>query len=469
MRDLKIVFSMILLMVFAIGVQADDLRDSLFGKVDKALAQANEVDGSVLTPVSYGEARKLYLRATEAYEKGRKIDRIKADLLEATEYFNKSVKGVELAAVTFPAAIEARKDALAAKADEYAVELWADASQSFAVAAKRLEGGNVKTARKKSAEAEELFRNAELAAIKANYLTETRALIKQAKRDKVDRYAPKTLAQAEKLLASAERALSENRYDIDQPRSIAREAKYEANHAVQIAKLVIPVEKGKVETEDLVLALEAPIVEIASSLDLVAELDGQSANPIKSIMDRIATLKSESYELGEAKASLSQLETEISYLEERMGMQNERIDRQEKRRARLAKVDALFTDQEAIVLTKGNDVLVRMVGVSFSPGKSTIDPKYFGLLAKVQKALDIFPGSPVTIEGHTDSFGGDNVNLQLSRKRADAVRAYLLANMKRTNMSILAEGFGETKPIGNNETAEGRSNNRRIDLVIKTQ
>ncbi|MCB0294734.1 MAG: OmpA family protein, partial [Calditrichaeota bacterium] len=94
-------------------------------------------------------------------------------------------------------------------------------------------------------------------------------------------------------------------------------------------------------------------------------------------------------------------------------------------------------------------------------------PKFFSLLTKVQNAIRTFPESNLTIEGHTDSFGSDSQNLALSEKRAEAVRQYLLANMSNLNPDrVLAVGYGESKPIANNETREGREKNRRIDIVI---
>jgi outer membrane protein OmpA-like peptidoglycan-associated protein len=70
------------------------------------------------------------------------------------------------------------------------------------------------------------------------------------------------------------------------------------------------------------------------------------------------------------------------------------------------------------------------------------------------------------VEGHTDSYGSDASNLNLSQERADAVKAYLLANMSMDPSRIEAIGYGESKPIANNETAEGRAKNRRIEIVI---
>jgi OOP family OmpA-OmpF porin len=75
----------------------------------------------------------------------------------------------------------------------------------------------------------------------------------------------------------------------------------------------------------------------------------------------------------------------------------------------------------------------------------------------------------VTIEGHTDSYGGDDLNQKLSEDRANAVRQYFIANMNLKAEDVEAVGYGESRPIANNETPEGRARNRRIDIVIQTQ
>ena len=121
------------------------------------------------------------------------------------------------------------------------------------------------------------------------------------------------------------------------------------------------------------------------------------------------------------------------------------------------------------MLRDGNDVIVRLVGLSFDVGKSVIKPEHFGLLTKVQNAINTFPDCKISVEGHTDSHGSDVLNLSLSQERADAVMAYLVANMSIDSSRIEAVGYGESNPIANNETAEGRAKNRRIDIVIHPQ
>jgi OmpA-OmpF porin, OOP family len=88
------------------------------------------------------------------------------------------------------------------------------------------------------------------------------------------------------------------------------------------------------------------------------------------------------------------------------------------------------------------------------------------LLRKMQAAIDVFPGSHVEVQGHTDAFGADEANMRLSEQRAQAVQQYLLANMQLRSVTVDAVGYGETVPLANNETPEGRLRNRRIDLLI---
>jgi outer membrane protein OmpA-like peptidoglycan-associated protein len=75
------------------------------------------------------------------------------------------------------------------------------------------------------------------------------------------------------------------------------------------------------------------------------------------------------------------------------------------------------------------------------------------------------PALKLEIDGHTDSDGADAANLDLSQKRADSVRTYLVANYKIDTSRLSTKGLGETKPIDANTTPEGKANNRRVEFV----
>ena len=123
-----------------------------------------------------------------------------------------------------------------------------------------------------------------------------------------------------------------------------------------------------------------------------------------------------------------------------------------------------FGDGE-FVFRQGDTVILRLVGLSFDSGASKIKPENFDLLAKVEKAIDVFPRSELIIEGHTDSHGGDDLNQTLSQERAESVQQYMINAMRIPTYRLIATGYGETRPVASNETEAGRARNRRIDIV----
>ncbi len=70
------------------------------------------------------------------------------------------------------------------------------------------------------------------------------------------------------------------------------------------------------------------------------------------------------------------------------------------------------------------------------------------------------------IEGHTDSTGSKELNERLSQERAESIEKYLVANSLIPDEKISAKGLGDSKPISTNKTPEGRSQNRRVDVII---
>jgi len=111
-----------------------------------------------------------------------------------------------------------------------------------------------------------------------------------------------------------------------------------------------------------------------------------------------------------------------------------------------------------LVLQLPNDVL-------FDTGSSTLKPATREKLAKISGIVLAHPGLTLQIEGHTDSVGGDQMNQQLSERRADSVRDFLISQGV-AGSSVSAQGFGKTRPVASNDTAEGRQKNRRVELVV---
>jgi outer membrane protein OmpA-like peptidoglycan-associated protein len=110
-------------------------------------------------------------------------------------------------------------------------------------------------------------------------------------------------------------------------------------------------------------------------------------------------------------------------------------------------------------------LIVNMSDVLFDTGRYTLKPNTQISLAKVSGILQAYPGLKVQVEGYTDSVGSDAYNQKLSENRADAVRDFLVTQGVQTD-NISATGYGKSKPVADNATAQGRSQNRRVNLVV---
>lgn len=111
--------------------------------------------------------------------------------------------------------------------------------------------------------------------------------------------------------------------------------------------------------------------------------------------------------------------------------------------------------------------------VLFEFGKSEVRPEAEQSLQKVAVVLSQFPDGRVSIRGYTDAKGSPEANLALSRKRAAAVKSWLVKKGEATDALITTEGFGEQNPVAENKNADGSDNpsgrqqNRRVEITVE--
>jgi OOP family OmpA-OmpF porin len=472
----------LLLGVLALGAASalaqNELRSTFFKDADAARAAADAVDAEWLAPRTYERGMREYQDAEQALQRGRNIDYVRTNAAEAANYFTDAAKAAQLAKTALAQALKSRQDAANAQAPKLSPELWEDAQNRFADAIRYLEGGNLKSAKRREVEATTLYRDAELVAIKAKYLGETRQLLSEADRRRVGRYAPITLGKAKQLLADAERELNENRYDTDLPRSLAQQANYEAKHAIYLSEIVLKVRDKDLTPEQLVLEWEKHYRAVAGAADIIPDMHDGPERLTAELVGFIEELRAEKQALEQENADnqlrLADMEEELRVLDERLGGATaertaliQRIEAQERIKEQFEQVERMFNNDEARVFRQGNTIIMRLVGLTFDSGSAQLKPTNFDLLAKVEKAIDVFPRSELIIEGHTDSHGGDDLNQKLSQDRAESVQQYMINAMRIPSYRLIATGYGETRPVASNETASGRERNRRIDIVIK--
>ena len=111
------------------------------------------------------------------------------------------------------------------------------------------------------------------------------------------------------------------------------------------------------------------------------------------------------------------------------------------------------------------DRIVIKQQVHFATAKWKVLPDSYALLDQVVQVLRDQPAMRLSIEGHTDSVGGEAMNMKLSQARAEAVRDYLVKKGVATER-LEAVGFGPTKPIASNKSETGRARNRRTEFRI---
>jgi outer membrane protein OmpA-like peptidoglycan-associated protein len=130
-------------------------------------------------------------------------------------------------------------------------------------------------------------------------------------------------------------------------------------------------------------------------------------------------------------------------------------------RSRLATQLNLFLDTR----DSARGLIVNMSDVLFDTGQYSLRTGAREKLARISGILLLYPSLKLEVEGHTDSVGSDELNMQLSEHRASSVRDFLVQSGIVTS-SIASRGFGESRPVATNDTSAGRQQNRRVELIV---
>jgi outer membrane protein OmpA-like peptidoglycan-associated protein len=112
-----------------------------------------------------------------------------------------------------------------------------------------------------------------------------------------------------------------------------------------------------------------------------------------------------------------------------------------------------------------SEVSSKSYSIEFQTGSAIIKPSSYKLLDEIFQSAVVAEGLKLGVYGHTDNSGSDEVNIPLSEKRANAVRDYMMKKGLKA-ARIEAKGYGSTKPIADNSTEDGKSKNRRVEVVL---
>ncbi len=454
-----------LLILNAVNIRAQEAsKSSIFDRCDHLLEELQKKNASFLSPQTYEKVLKIYKKASREYDKEKPdITRVTKYLRECESLALEALKNVDTAQKILGFSLEIRNKALEAGAPQFATKLWEKGEKKLKDAAEELEDDDADDAKEEAQKACEHYKQARLEALKNNILSEARNALRSARQEDASELCPNTFNAARDAIKETEGQIIENPDDLTAIRQKADQAAYLARHAVFLAKQVKTIRKNNENAEMLFLKFEDILSTIAEPFNYQPQFDRGFGKPVETIVAYIANLKKEQKRLMNENDSLR---SALTTLQERESGISEALRKKMELEEKIRKIKSLFSKNEAEVRVQDANLLIRLSGLKFAPGQAIIQPEYFSLLTKVQRAIHEFPKSYIVVQGHTDATGNAYKNKLLSQKRAQAVKEYLQANLALDANQIQAMGMGDQKPIASNKTAEGRAKNRRIDIFI---
>lgn len=270
------------------------------------------------------------------------------------------------------------------------------------------------------------------AAVAPRELEDAREAFHKAKDGPAGKYALAQLEEAKQALQAAEAAYNEG--EEDETKDLA----YIAERRAQLASAAGTLEEAKKERADVLAAVEKA-------------REAHQRHTERRLTEAERALEEKERKAREANAKLDE-ET------------RRRKEAERKAAAALASLEELAKVKEearGVVITLSGSVL-------FASGKHELLPIAQSKLEEVVKALNEQGYKSILVEGHTDARGSDSANLILSERRAEAVRSFMVSRGIEAS-KISSQGIGEARPIASNDSADGRANNRRVELVVQPE
>ncbi|WP_200375858.1 OmpA family protein [Thiocystis violacea] len=266
-----------------------------------------------------------------------------------------------------------------------------------------------------------------------------------------------SLSEREARLATAESGLEAARTAAAR---LDEESSQLADAGTRIQSLESSLEEARARAEQTQAALREQLAEAN------ARLASAETRPEPAVPATAEPSPADIEALASATARIQALETELN--EARSQARSEEAAGGQDLAAELAQLRALqagFAELNGTYTDRGLLVRLAEAELSFPAGKATLPETKLASLDRIAALLSEQAALSVRIEGHTDSLGGDDLNLTLSRQRAEAVKQ-ALSDRGVAAERLSAEGIGSARPIANNATAEGRSKNRRVEVYL---
>ncbi|MEE2709018.1 MAG: OmpA family protein [Gemmatimonadota bacterium] len=467
----------------AIGRAVDDL--------EKARGQQAEL----FSPKSFAQANKEYERYVQLLREGKSEREIQAVLARFRAAINITMDHIVQVHTILVELLRLRDKAHTLNAPIIVPKEFKEAETRFRKTIEKLEDDKLSEAESLSSAAETYYRGAIISASKIAILGSVRANLAKIRDLDGHEYVPQTYQNIQSLIAEVSSSLE--RGEALTPELIAKseEAQSEAQHALYLLDLIGLIRENKSSWESLILENERNMYRVgvitgrpfAYDTNVDGLFEG-TLHDIKSRQDSLkALIRQGEIDRNVLGGRIDSLRTAIAKQQIRLASTLERYQtdlqsRKEDLERRRRELNADLTQQtildaanqaqtrfdrkEALVFREGNVIRIRLAGLIFDSGKTTIPSKAYPLLDKMGQYLSLYQNINIVIEGHTDATGKEDKNLSYSEARANSVRDYLLRLGNVSEDNIAATGLGSSLPVASNNTRSGRAQNRRIVVIV---
>lgn len=397
-------------------------------KFEEMLMESRSENVDVLAPKEYKKSHAWLKEAKSDLADGEKQEEILNDIRKGRGYLTKAQSVAEPRGQQALGLFESRQMALKAGAMEKSglksefENLDSDVSDK-ADNLRKMSASDLSDFQKK-------YVDLERRAVILTQLGQSQSYLNGAEKDNADSKAPNVYKKTEMALKNAESMISTN---VRNPGGFEQSVADANRQALQLNQVMLMIKQNK-------------------NLSETAALRMVSQN------SQIKKLKTE---LSDSELTNNQLSTDLDSSKSNLNNAQASIDIQKA----LEEARSQFSNDEAEAYQQGGNLLIRMKNMKFSSGRSDLPASSLASLAKVSEVAKTLNAKSIKVEGHTDSTGSEAINMTISEARAEAVATYLKSN-GFDQVEVQSSGFGFQKPIATNKSKEGRTLNRRVDIVI---
>lgn len=398
-------------------------------------ASHNQVD--ILSPEYFKKAEDRLNEAKQCLSESAPTPKTLRFVAESRANLKRAKRVADYIRQAMPEVVKAREEAVAAHASELVAKTLVEADKSLVGVTSAVEDDtDYLPSEMNRDKLKKAYQAVEIAAIKEDNLNQVRQTMTQAIKEGAKERAPRTYQIASDSLRQADEFIDHNPHEPTGITAAALRARMDVDHLLKITRDTRVINEQ--DAESIALAKERQEKELVAEKDAAAK----AAERLEHAQGTVASMREQNLSLTSENAF------------------NEMFNG----------VASRFEANQVEVLRNGNRLTLRLKSLHFPSGKATLQSEDYDLLAAVRDVVLDFAPATVTIQGHTDSIGGSDTNLKLSLGRANAVQEYFATNGLHVNsIQMQALGYGDQQPIASNKTANGRAQNRRVDVIIQPE